>query len=655
MRYPNLMLILLSFVSLGWTANALSAEMFHYPDHLFQRQAGVKVWIFLTDKPENSSEKNVPRLTARAIERRQKHDRTALTFYDRALDPVYLNHLGQLGISPIIQSRWLNAVSANITLDQWRNIEDLPFVKQIRRVATFKKDKLTGQPRSFFHDQKDLDYGPSFNQANMLQVIAAHDAGYHGEGILIGVLDTGFSLQHEAMQPIIDSGRLIATYDFINNDSNVENEPDEADNEDNHGTAVWSVIGGFSPGNLIGPAYGASFMLAKTEEVNSETPIEEDYWVAGLEWAEANGANIVSSSLGYLEWYEFEDLDGQTAPVTLAAKIAAQFGVLVCTAMGNEYGGHLIAPADADSIIAVGAVDSLGEWAGFSSIGPTYDGRTKPELVAQGSRTVCANPDDPTGYRLSNGTSLATPLISSVSALVMQAHPEWTVMQVREALMQTASQAHAPNDTMGWGIARVMEAMAYDPTSIENVLLDLRVRQKESAIKLTWNVRPNSRIVGYNVFRCETDICVYDPLNTSLIPADVFEFCDEAVLPYMEYRYRLTILFSDGSEIQSESQDIHFIPGHDDLVLQQNRPNPFFDTTRIQFSLPLPTAVSLKVYDVTGRVVKSLIDRQNLPAGEHTRDWNGLDQGNRPLASGIYFYELKTDLASRTKTLTFIR
>ncbi|UCH10638.1 MAG: S8 family peptidase [Fidelibacterota bacterium] len=326
-----------------------------------------------------------------------------------------------------------------------------------------------------------LDYGPSEGQLALMNVPAVHELGYSGRGITVLMLDTGYYKDHESLQ----TERILAEYDFLFNDEETQNEDyrdstllEQRYSQHNHGTHTMSALGGYQPGKLIGPAYECSFLLAKTESVPGEFPGEEDNYVAGLEWGEAQGADIVSSSLGYLDWYTYDSLDGQTAVTTQAVRWATRLGMLVVTSAGNErtnsaWGGYIIAPADADSIIAVGAVDAYGHLAGFSSHGPTFDDRIKPEVVAQGMSVMSASSAGPSAYATGSGTSMSAPLVAGSTALLLQAHPSWGPMDVRQAILSTASQASQPNNDFGWGIPDILAALQYDPNhaSVEPQML----------------------------------------------------------------------------------------------------------------------------------------------------------------------------------------
>ncbi len=224
------------------------------------------------------------------------------------------------------------------------------------------------------------------------------------------------------------------------------------------------------------------FLLAKTEDETSESIVEEDNYVAALEWGEQNGADVASSSLAYLDWYSYCDMDGNTGVTTKAVDIAVSLG-MVCVISAGNWGTvspppnpcdtlyyYISAPADADSVIAVGAVNRDGIIASFSSHGPTYDGRIKPEVCARGVSTWCTNPNS-NSYRTARGTSFSAPLVGGAAAVIISAHPDWTPMQVREALMMTADQSDDPDNDYGYGIIDVMAAIGYETNSINNELL----------------------------------------------------------------------------------------------------------------------------------------------------------------------------------------
>jgi subtilisin family serine protease len=310
-----------------------------------------------------------------------------------------------------------------------------------------------------------IDYGASLGQLQQIGVPELHALGITGEGTVIALLDAGFdNLTHESFA----SMNILAQYDFVNGDLDVGNGTDRG--EGSHGTSTLSVIGGLSNGTLVGPAYGAAYLLAKTEDTTRETPVEEDHWAAAAEWAEAAGADVISSSLGYLTYdtgfrsYTPAQMDGDTAVSTRAADLAAERGVVVVISAGNEgfnpTHNTLGAPADGQGVLAVGAVDPAGVRASFSSVGPTADGRVKPDVAAQGVSVLAAGSGAADSYRFVNGTSFSCPLTAGVAALLLQMHPEATPEQIRNALRASGSQAAAPDNLLGWGIVNASRAAA---------------------------------------------------------------------------------------------------------------------------------------------------------------------------------------------------
>jgi hypothetical protein len=433
--------------------------------------ADLKAWVFFTDKQiadqgayEAARGRFVQKLDPRSIMRRLKMgDNGMPLFHDLPVHQPYVDQVLALGARKRALSRYLNAVSVAAPIDVLRAAARLPMVARIEPVRAGSRrpvepDRPAPAPsprkRAYTHD-----YGPSLGQLEMIQVPAVHDQERTGEGIRICLLDTGFKRTHEALQGVI----LLAERDFINDDGNTGPEPGDPAGQYSHGTKVLSLIAGYQPGELYGPAFGAEYLLGKTEDTSQEQPIEEDWWVEGIEWADSLGADIVSSSLGYKDWYTYEDMDGNTAVTTVAADIAARNGILVCTSAGNEGNSEwvrVIAPADADSTIATGAVWSDTVIASFSSRGPTYDGRIKPDLVAQGVYAYSADPDDDHGYAYCHGTSCSNPLLAGAAALVLAANPFLTPFEVIANLKATATQALSPDTAMGWGLIRTADAVA---------------------------------------------------------------------------------------------------------------------------------------------------------------------------------------------------
>ena len=442
----------------------------------------IHAWVFFSHKPRDLARSAAAhRASEKALERRRlRGDMTEEQAYDlnRAVSPGFLQQVRNTGAAIRRVSRWLNAVSVRATREQIESLAQLAFVTRIEPVrqtarpplpAVTPSDTPPTTMKSFAHQ---LDYGPSYDQLALMNVPALHDMGYSGEGITVLMLDTGFYQGHEAIQ----AERILAQYDFLENDEETQNETTAEDQfgQHNHGTYTYTALGGYSPGQLIGPAYRCGFLLAKTESIPDEIPGEEDNYVAGLEWGDSLGADIVSSSLGYLDWYTYEDLDGLTAVTTKAVLWATRLGMLVVTAAGNErndseWGGYIIAPADADSIIAVGAVNSLGELASFSSHGPTYDGRIKPEVVAQGVGVRCGSSAGADVYASVSGTSLSTPLVAGCAALLLEAHPDWRPEDVRNALMATASRADRPDNDYGYGLINGLAALYYNSPKPSNL------------------------------------------------------------------------------------------------------------------------------------------------------------------------------------------
>lgn len=426
-------------------------------------------WVFFADRGLTArgresalaaTEVAMPQHTAW---RRAKMDGPRVQEGDLPPNPDYVAAVAATGARVRVQTRWLNGISVEATRSQLAAIATLPFVRAVMPVARFSRPEpssVSMPAAPHLAPSRPLDYGASLGALAQIRVPAVHDLGLRGQGVVIGMLDTGFWTDHECLRSLT----VLAAHDFLADDDVVEDQPGDPLGQHDHGTKTLSTVAGFRPGAIVGPAYGAAVILAKTEDTSQEVPIEEDYWVAGLEWVEWQGADVVSSSLGYSAWYEFADLDGNTAVTTIAADLAAARGVCVVNSAGNDRHsawGHLVVPADGDDVIAVGAVNLAGDVAYFSSPGPTYDGRIKPDVCALGVATPVADPADQYGYTTASGTSLSCPLAAGVAALVLCRAPSLTPLQVREALRATADNAAAPDNDRGWGVLDAFAAVHY--------------------------------------------------------------------------------------------------------------------------------------------------------------------------------------------------
>lgn len=622
------------------------------PSRFITAQDSLDVWIIFTDRGYQTQESLISALEkaennllpANRARRQKVRSVSLVDEKDLPVSAGYVQAILDQGCRFRTVSRYINAVSVRVPFSKLRILADFPFVAEVRAVAKGRRYEpdigwnisLSGFPQTAGLDE--LDYGPSYNQLNQINVVAVHDSGYSGEGVLVCLLDTGFFTDHEALvnQPVL------AEWDFINNDPETQNEPGDRWDQHNHGTYTFSTLGGAHDGDLYGPAYGATFIIGKTESVEFEQPIEEDWYVAGLEWADSLGAQVVSTSLGYFDWYTFADLDGNTAVTTIGVDAAVANGIICVTAAGNERNtswGHIIAPADADSVIAVGAVNSSGTLATFSSPGPTYDGRIKPEVCARGVETWCAVPagGQTNVYGGVGGTSLSTPLVGGSCALILEAHPDWTPMQVREALMNTASNAENPNNDYGWGIIDVLAAINYNfpPTIIQrhplagtfiafqDTLQDFWVSAEDyegDQLLYHWRVDSQEIYSGFDsTFRyqwSETGIA-----TVKVVVEDSHRNSDST-------SWTVQIEAATGIEIPS----MNGIPA--DFSYDGNFPNPFNPTTSFRFDLPQAIHVHLSVFDLNGRLVKSLINAK-LDAGTYVVSFDASG-----LASGIYFSRL---------------
>lgn len=444
------------------------------------------VWILFADKGDINTDAALAQLeityNKRSIERRRAR-RSAPGLFDERDLPVhdpYIELVQETGAKLRVTSRWCNAVSVDATAAQIDKIATYPFVTQVQSVRSLRTLPVTS-PVADARLSNNTDptsaggfYGLSENQLQQINLINLHDAGYTGKGVVIGILDTGFRKSHIAFNDVNNPLKIVAEYDFVNDDSETGPEPGDPFNQHNHGSFILGTLASFAPQTLVGGAYAASYILAKVEQIGSEFLAEEDWFVAGLEFIEANGGDVATSSLTIQGFYTQDELDGMTSVMTIGLNVATTNGVHCCQGAGNSghdadpTTAHLVPAADAFLTLTCGAVDMNGNIADFSSDGPTADGRVKPELLARGVDTFTIDPTGDDSYISVSGTSLSTPLQAAAVACLVQAHPDWTVGQMRSALLETAD-FYVANGTFdplfvrGFGLINAIDAWQADP------------------------------------------------------------------------------------------------------------------------------------------------------------------------------------------------
>jgi serine protease AprX len=430
-------------------------------------------------------------LSTKAIQRRIDQG-IALDNTDLPVTPSYVSQVDAVsGVTILYRSKWLNGVVISVTNTiALTTINTFSFVQTTNKVNKYKLTFPFAEtnPQDINEEYKTqsptaFNYGLAVGQNTMVGVDCLHNLGYRGQGMTIAVLDDGFADVH--IDNIYDSlflqNRLLGTRDFVTGDTLVFE-------DDSHGAKCLSTMAGCSPGTIIGSAPKAKYWLLRTEDIGSETISEEYNWIRGAEFADSVGADVCTTSLGYTTFdnggpnannHNYSQLNGKTAPMSIAATMAARKGMLVLNAAGNEGGGswyYVGVPADADSIIAVGSVGTNGSYSGFSSHGPTSDGRIKPDLCAQGGPGyVCYS-----GCNFGNGTSFATPILAGAVTCLWQYKKAATNFQIMAALKATADSAATPNNRIGWGIPNMCAAASYSILSAVSV----PSHEKDASVKI---------------------------------------------------------------------------------------------------------------------------------------------------------------------------
>ena len=415
-------------------------------------------WIQFTDKTDNPYSLAAPEayLSARAIERRERYSIDIET-NDIPINQWYLDSLVKKGANILNKSKWLNGAAVSVANQSiLTEIYNLEFVSEEGSLSP--RFAMNFSPVNSNNNLAELNpnyysYGNAFNQIDLHKGQVLHNNSYRGEGIQIAIIDAGFKIadQVPALDSIFINNQIIGTWDFVTNDTNVFE-------DHSHGKSVLSTIAANLPGEFIGTAPKAKFLLLRSENAISEYKIEEISWLQAAEYADSTGVDIITTSLGYNTYslpstsYVWEDLDGQTAPITQGTNIAAEKGIFMVTSAGNEGSSSwkkIAPPADAQNALTVGACYSDGSYVSFSSRGNTADGRIKPDIVAKGqSATLVTNLEPTTG----NGTSFSTPIIAGLVACLWQVDRSVSNFELKDLIIEHSSQYQNPDSLLGYGI-----------------------------------------------------------------------------------------------------------------------------------------------------------------------------------------------------------
>jgi hypothetical protein len=419
-------------------------------------------WVYFTDKPNAQSYLSNPltMLSQRALDRRAAQN-ISLDIQDVPIHQPYIDQVSSAdGITVKAKSRWLNCVHVRGNADNIYALLNLPGVDRIEFADVSLNLRMAQPPARIEPINKSMEslvtfnYGNSLNQIRMLNGDLLHQQNFTGSGKVIAVLDSGFPGVN-TLNPFArlrNNSLILGGYDFVNKNNNFYT-------ADSHGTLVLSTMGGFVDNQLVGTAPDAAYYLYITEDVDSENPVEESNWVEAAEMADYVGADIITSSLGYFGYdnpnygHTYEDMIGNKAFASRGANIAFTRGMIVVASAGNAgttSEPHVGVPAEATNVLAIGAVRSNRNIASFSSIGPSFDGRIKPDLMAQGQAAVLATTSGNIGT--ANGTSFSGPILAGMIATFWSAVPSLTNQEVVNYVKQSADRFANPDNQYGYGI-----------------------------------------------------------------------------------------------------------------------------------------------------------------------------------------------------------
>jgi len=565
-------------------------------------------------------------LSQRAVDRRTRFN-ISIDSTDIPVPSAYITQIKNVpNVTLLNVSKWLNAVTILTTdANAINSINALPFVQSTAGIAA----RINSNGRNKYDDETEpltsrikgttgdfFSYGTaSFNEIHLHKGEFLHNIGLRGQGMQIAMLDAGYFnyTSLKAFDSARLNGQILSTWDFVNRESSVV--------EDYlHGMQCFSTIAANIPGQFIGKAPKASFHLFRTEDVNSEYPIEEFNWVCGAERADSTGSDVISSSLGYNTFdnptfdHTYSQMNGNTIMCTIGADLAAKKGIIVFNAAGNEGSGswhYIIAPADGDSVVAVGAVSSTGTVGAFSSFGPSADGRIKPEVASVGVNALVQATNNTIG--VSNGTSFATPNMAGLGTCLWQGFPEFNNMRIIRALKEAGNTFTSPNDRTGYGIpdmklafASLLTEYATSTATISNCTTTLNWNSKDvSAMKY----EIERKIPGDVAF---TKIADVNPQASDVLANHSYQFTNaltNVTVGTISYRIRQVIDTAAASFMAIYIDTANVSLAADCLTTNVFKVQPSPTTSNATLIVQTSTAIpnmAIAMYDMKGRLMMKM-------------------------------------------------
>ncbi|MDC1068330.1 S8 family serine peptidase [Candidatus Kapabacteria bacterium] len=596
--------------------------------------------VYLKDKgPENFQigtqiyQSALESLSQRSITRRKATlGNNFISLEDAPIYPDYRNSLSNYGEIKY-EIKWFNYLLMDIDSNNFKDVQKLEFIKTIDS-ATSKSVILdyplkTNSSISNLISKGSYSYGSSLNQVEMLGAEKLHEMGFNGENTILGFLDSGFDPR---LALVRFPEKNIENYDFVSMDDSVQYQENDPINGFHHGTTIMSTVLGFVDGELLGISTNSDYYLARTEDVGSETLIEADNFIAGIEWLESKGCNVINSSLGYRYFdsgnqsYNFEDLDGNTTLVSQAVNKSVSRGIVHITSAGNSGNrdSTIIAPADADSVLSVAGVDSEKNVWNLSSRGPRSGEGIFPNISAKGTGVVFAATSDPNNPQVGvgSGTSFSSPLIAGCVSLLRSAFPELAPWQVRSILFESSSNYQSPNFEIGYGIPNMERAFELAGIAIADPsYYTLKNNQTRITTFIKYESNLESAIIGlYNPNTSSYDELEMKSNDNNLFYFDVDDdyFFSDTLKYYIRAfnsNYVKRLPYSETETLMALKNNEKITCGVDPLILPTNietsvafssKPNIYIKNNILHISSNTRNKgiATIEIYDINGKLLQ---------------------------------------------------